>query len=98
MSTRGALVAFLLCLAPMPSSAQQPPCGPTGAVEKRIHDQYGETIVGAGVVAGGILFTLANPDTQTFTILLRRPDGMTCVLMGGTGYASQDPIKPGVDL
>jgi hypothetical protein len=98
MSRRGALAAFLLCLAPVAASAQQAPCGPTGAVEKRIHDQYGETIVGAGVVAGGILFTLANPQTQTFTILLRRPDGMTCVLMGGTGYAMQDPIKPGTDL
>jgi len=98
MTQRGALVAFLICAATVAASAQQPPCGPTGTVEKRIHDQYGETIVGAGVVAGGILFTLANPDTQTFTILLRRPDGMTCVLMGGTGYAMQDPIKAGVDL
>jgi hypothetical protein len=78
--------------------AQQPPCGPTGMVEKRIHDQYGESIVGAGVVDGGVLFTLANPQTGTFTVLLRRKDGMTCVLMGGTGYATQDPIKPGTDL
>jgi hypothetical protein len=98
MGKRGALVAFLICAAAVAASAQQPPCGPTGSVEKRIHDQFGETIVGAGVVAGGILFILANPQTQTFTILLRRPDGMTCVLMGGTGYAMQDPIKPGTDL
>jgi len=98
MTQRGALAAILFLLAPMPSSAQQAPCGPTGSVEKRIHDQYGETIVGAGVVAGGILFTLANPQTQTFTILLRRPDGQTCVLMGGTGYATLEAIKPGTDL
>lgn len=78
--------------------AQQSPCGPTGQVEARIHKQYGESIVGAGIVPGGILFTTANPKTQTFTILLRRPDGMTCVMMGGTGYASQDAIIPGIDL
>jgi hypothetical protein len=78
--------------------AQQSPCGPTGQVEKRIHDQYGESIVGAGITPGGILFTLANPETGTFTILLRRPDGMTCVLMGGTGWASQEPTKPGKSL
>jgi hypothetical protein len=98
MTQRGALAAILICLAPSAAFAQQSPCGPTGAVEKRIHDQYGETIVGAGVVAGGILFTLANPISGSFTILLRRPDGQTCVLMGGTGYATLESIKPGTDL
>jgi hypothetical protein len=95
---RCAILIASLCLAVIPASAQQAPCGPTGTVEKRIHDQYGETIVGAGVVAGGILFTLANPISGSFTILLRRPDGQTCVLMGGTGYATIEAIKPGTDL
>jgi hypothetical protein len=78
--------------------AQQSPCGPTGQVEARIAAEYGESIIGAGIVAGGILFTLANPETGTFSILLRRPDGQTCVLMGGTGWASQDATKPGRNL
>jgi len=67
-------------------------------VEKRIADQYGESIVGAGVTAGGVMFLTSNPTTGTFTIMLRRQDGMTCVLMGGTGYATQDSIEPGEDL
>jgi hypothetical protein len=67
-------------------------------VEKRIHDQYGESIIGAGVTAGGVMFTTVNPVTGTFTIMLRRQDGQTCVLMGGTGYATIDAIKPGTDL
>lgn len=78
--------------------AQQSPCGPTGQVEKRIASEYGESIIGAGIVAGGILFTLANPETGTFSILLRRPDGQTCVLMGGSGWASQEPTIPGKNL
>ena len=84
------LVALLL--------AQQSPCGPTGMVEKRIVAQYGESIVGAGVVPGGILFITSNPDTGSFTILLRRPDNQTCVLMGGTGYATTDAVKKGLPL
>ena len=76
--------------------AQQSPCGPTGKVEARIAKEYGESIVGAGVVPGGYLFTTANPQTGSFTILLRRPDGQTCVLMSGTGYATTDAVKPGV--
>lgn len=77
--------------------AQQQPCGPTGLVEKRIADQYGESIIGAGVVAGGVMFLTSNPETGTFTIMLRRADGQTCVLMGGTGYATQEAVKAGED-
>jgi hypothetical protein len=90
--------AVLAFLAASPAFAQQPPCGPTGTVEKRIKDQYGESLIGAGIVAGGILFTTMNPTTQTFTVFLRRPDGQTCVLMGGTGWAVQDAEKPGKNL
>jgi ABC-type enterobactin transport system permease subunit len=92
--------AAVLCLAPVPAIAQEAPqpCGPTGTVEARISKQYGESLVGAGIVPGGVLFTTANPETGTFTIMLRRPDGVTCVMMGGTGYAFQEPKKPGVDL
>lgn len=75
--------------------AQQSPCGPTGKVEARIAKEYGESLVGAGITPGGILFTTTNPQTGSFTIMLRRPDGQTCVLMGGTGYAIQEPTKPG---
>lgn len=77
--------------------AQSQPCGPTGQVEKRIADQYGESIVGAGITQGGIMFLTSNPQTGSFTILLRRPDGQTCVLMGGTGYATEDAVKSGED-
>ncbi len=76
--------------------AQSSHCGPMGQVEARIAKEYGESIVGAGIVPGGILFTTTNPVTGSFTILLRRPDGQTCVLMGGTGYDMQEPTKPGV--
>jgi hypothetical protein len=83
------LTAFML--------AQAQPCGPTGSVERRIHTQYGETIVGAGVVQanGGYLFITANPATGTWTAMLRR-NGQTCVMTSGSGWASQDAVVLGV--
>jgi hypothetical protein len=30
--------------------------------------------------------------------MLRKPNGQTCVLMGGTGFATQDALKKGTDL
>lgn len=94
---RCALVA-VLCLTASAALAQESPCGPTGKVEDRIAKEYGESLIGAGIVAGGVLFTTTNPTTGTFTVMLRRKDGVTCVLMGGTGYAIQDPTIPGVKL
>jgi hypothetical protein len=68
-------------------------------VEKNIKDRYGESIVGAGIARdGNIMYTLANPESGTWTILLRRKDGQTCVMAGGTGYATQQATKPGTDL
>jgi hypothetical protein len=90
-----AVTLTVLALLTIVANAQTP-CGPTGKVEARIQKEYGESIIGAGVVAGGYLFTTVNPQTGSFTVLLRRPDGQTCVLMGGTGYATTDAIIPGV--
>ena len=77
---------------------QQQPCGPTGIVEKQMADKFGESIVGAGFMGSDVLLTLTNPETGTFTILVRRQDGMTCLLMSGTGYAFQEPTKGGKNL
>ena len=82
-----------------PSRAQEgQPCGPRDKVEKRIWTEYGESVVGAGLTPGGILYVTANLQTGTFTIILRRPDGMACVLMGGRGFAQGEPRIPGVGL
>jgi hypothetical protein len=50
------------------------------------------------VVDGGVMFLTTNPESGTFTIMLRRKDGLTCVLMGGNGFATLESIKPGTDL
>lgn len=92
------ILACLLCLTPASATAQQAPCGPTGMVEKRLNKEYGETVAAAGFAPGGVLFIISNPKTQSFTVLLRRPDGQTCIVFGGHGFTTIEPVKPGVDL
>lgn len=71
---------------------QGPPCAPSTAVDKTLQEQYGETITGAGVADGsGYAYLTTNPKTGTFTILVRRPDGQSCILIGGKGWALADP-------
>jgi hypothetical protein len=86
-----------LLLSAAPALAQQN-CAPTGTLEKKMKEKYGEDIIGAGVTPGGILFTLANPQTGSFTVLIRRPDNVTCIVMSGTGWASVEPQQPGTNL
>lgn len=93
---RRELIAASIILTASPATAQTA-CGPTGQVEKSITDKYGESLIGAGVLqqGGGLMFILSNPSTGTFTVLVRK-QGMTCIVMGGQGYAIQDPPIPGV--
>jgi hypothetical protein len=89
------LIAWALVYAKV-ARAQQNPCGKTGTVERTIADKYGESVIGAGIVQGGhTLFITANPATGTFTVLLRRKDGQTCIMQGGTGYTSVEAVQPG---
>ena len=82
-----------------PSRSQESqPCGPRDKVEKRIWTEYGESVLGAGLTPGGILYITANLQTGTFTLILRRPDGTACILMGGRGFAQGEPRTPGVGL
>jgi hypothetical protein len=78
--------------------AQQPPCGPTGVLEQQLLTKYGEQVVAAGITPAGKMFTLANPATGSFSVIVRRPDGLTCLVIGGDGFTTIDAIKPGTDL
>lgn len=92
------MLVLLIAYVAQPARSQPAPCGPRNAVEKRIWTEYGESIVGAGLSQGGIVYVTENPQTGTFTILIRRPDGTACVMLGGSGWASIDAVTPGRDL
>lgn len=77
--------------------AQAPRCAPTGVIEQELASKYGESIVAAGIVPGARMFTLANPKTGSFTVLLVRPDGLSCLLMGGHGFTTIEATKPGTE-
>ncbi len=93
------LLGFMYYVA-TPARSQEAPsaCGPKDKIDKRIWTQFGESPVGIGITNGGILYVTANPVTGTFTIIMRRPDGVACVMMGGTGWADVETLVPGRSL
>ena len=61
-------------------------CGNADEIKKRLSNKYSESVVAAGVTAGGwALEIMASEDGSTYTILATDPNGVTCVL--GTGHS-----------
>jgi hypothetical protein len=89
-------LAVLAVLTASPALAQQQqPCGPTAQMEKYLIEKYGESPVGMGLgPEGQVLVVIANPITGTFTILVRKPGHITCIIVGGNGYAVIPPSVP----
>lgn len=93
------LVCALATLLATPATAQQPPCATSGKIEKNLAKQYGETVSVAGLETNGsVMFFLSNPETGTFSVIIRSPQGRTCLVMSGTGYEITKQPKAGKDL
>lgn len=87
---------FLMFIVGTPARSQEahPPCMPAADLQKQLAEHYGETVTAGGAVGPqGVVFITTNPKTHTFTILIRKPDGMACLIVGGTGFALADPAR-----
>lgn len=62
---------------------------------EQLASKYGEQPIAAGVAQSGMVYITANAETGTFTVLLRRPDGISCILVAGRGWAQHQPVRPG---
>jgi len=90
---------FASCLLPImlstcavaPVMAQQIPC--VQDYEKELvgalYEDYGEVLVGEGLSKAGMIIQLfASEETNTFTIVAIRPDGLTCFVEAGDAWNS----------
>jgi hypothetical protein len=84
-------LAALAVLAPAFAHAQQLQCADRGLVTDRLADAYGETFAGGGLGNATSLFEVWTSDeTGTWTILMTRADGQSCIVATGTHW--QDPL------
>ena len=84
------MVIIFYIATPAHSQEAGPPCGPAADVLGKLQKQYGETVTAAGVV-GSQYMVITTSKQGTFTILMRRPDGTACLIVGGEGFALADP-------
>ncbi len=65
----------------------QSQCNEHGTVLGQFKTSYEEVPIAAGLTQDGrLLEVLSSGDTGTWTILLSKPDGVTCVIMAGEAW------------
>lgn len=79
-----AAATALMVFATAPSQAQDQNCGPREAIVARLADGFGEGQQMIGLAANGaIIEVFGNPETGSWTLLLSRADGISCLMAAG---------------
>jgi hypothetical protein len=81
-----------------PAEGQQMLCNKRSEVLKNLTANYREAPVGLGMASnGGVLEVLTSKDGATWTILLTKPDGVSCLVAMGNSWESVKLIATGPD-
>ncbi len=70
----------------LPSAQAQSICGERRALVATLEKTYSETPVSVGLASNGAIIEIFASPTGTFTIILTRPDGLTCVMASGESW------------
>jgi len=74
-------------------------CAPRDVVIQRLAEKYGETRQTIGLSSGDAIVELyASPSTGSWTIIVTRPDGISCLLAAGDALETEDVLRAGPDL
>ncbi len=74
------------------AAAAQSNCAPRDVIVERLTAGYHEGLAGGGLRSETqVLEVWAAPETGTWTVLITRADGMTCVMASGTNWHQQEP-------
>ena len=88
-----ATAASSLALSTVPSHAQGA-CFEREDALTRLQSQYGEDVAARGLAAEGkAMFELLTSEDGTWTILVTRTDGQSCVVAGGDACTKVEKIK-----
>lgn len=92
------LLAAALLVASTVVASAQPVCGDREYIVGKLAEDYAERLVSSGMHWGedALLEIWASESTGSFTILLTSPQGVSCVVAGGTDFFQHLPA-PHVD-
>lgn len=95
---RLAIAAALFASTPVAEAETRPACARRDQVIQKLEEKFGETLRSVGLhQTEGVVEVYSSEETGTWTILMTRPDGMSCLISSGQMW-EQDatPLqKPG---
>lgn len=78
---------FLLSLAAPAAARAQTACADRNEIVSALASRYGERPAAAGLAGERLVVEVfAAPDGATWTILLTRPDGVSCAILAGEAW------------
>lgn len=83
-----ALVFGAVATAP-PAALAQSNCAPRDILVERLKERYAETLKGGGLQNANVMLEVWSSDsTGSFTVLMSRADGISCVVASGQDWTS----------
>ena len=90
-------IALIACT-PRAEAAEPGACTSRGEVVAKLAQRFGETLRSVGLQKkDGLVEIYASEKTGTWTILVTRPDGMSCLLAAGELWEDEPKKAPGQD-
>ena len=71
---------------PQAQAEGQPVCGMRTAFVSRLKERYSEHPVSVGLAANGVVIEVFAASSGSFTILVTRPEGVSCLVASGEGW------------
>jgi hypothetical protein len=97
---RIAVALSLIASTPYAEAEERQSCAERDAVVQKLKERFGETLRSLGLQQDeGVVEIYSSEATGTWTILMTRPDGITCLLAAGQLWEQDaEPLdKPGSD-
>ncbi|AYE87421.1 hypothetical protein [Sulfitobacter sp. D7] len=89
-----ALLFGMACTGP-PAWAQALACAPRAALAAQLETDYGEILSARGLQnPDALLEVFASQKSGSFTMLISRPDGISCILSTGTHWMVEPVVPP----
>ena len=67
-----------------------PICGDRAVLLSKLSEQYQEVPVGIGVANGNLVELLTSRNGETFSIVVTKANGISCLIAAGDGWQHQD--------